>query len=428
MKCSYQEALYFLVLTLLFVYTNLIIDVSSAFTEVVTHRATVPTFCRFLQPIFPQRKLQIVKRRRSNGSIEGDSSKYLPPLSSISLPSSPIPIPYTPEYQCEKVELWLDLRETKVAPNVALMHIIQELHEGSPSINDKAGSENTSRSSAGINGDGYDILAEKVLVSMDDDTDRRSSSMIDDDRQRKRQRKEMSKVALNGNIDKAGDASRDPIEIVYALIDNNGNSGKLCCYQRLSEEDEDETVVTIGEVMIISTPSNTNVNPIQALEVVSRGEWVFLDDHKSIKFPSQDTRSEVVQSLVELVSSGACASLPLFNVHCNDANNAKCTEMVHVVDSNVSLGGIAISCRTNADILEIAACIKSLVSVGEGKGYTTTESGIYVQVLPNDNEDPSSTRMATSMPGDDARDKSVKYAIVIPFDTGLWKTAALIFR
>ena len=362
-------------------------------------------------------------------------------------------MPSTSKHQQREVELWLDLRGTKVAPHVALMHIIQELREDSSSIDEEDGINGGA--SASIDDDAaaddaaaaadYDIFADRVLVSMDDGTGSNTSGMTDKDRQRQQRKHEVSKALMEGMIDEMGDARGNPIEIVYTLEDRYENVGKLYCHRSFSEKEEDEGIVPIGEVMNILTTGASSSNPLRALDLVSRGEWVFLDDRassfKMTKSSSQDERSEAVQSLVELVSSGACASLSLFNLgDGNDGDGAKDDQIVHTGNGSVSLGGIAIGCRTNADILQIGSCVRSIVSVGGEGGYTATDSGIYIQASSDDKEEnnintrgdiitPSSSIIIPSMLSEDTKkDSVIRYAVVIPFDTGLWKTAALLFR
>merc|ERR1711957_984952 len=144
--------------------------------------------------------------------------------------------------------------------------------------------------------------------------------------------------------------------------------------------------------------------------------------------------------MVELVSSAACSSLPVFNLNGNDGTDSIDDERIYNgADRNTSLGGIAISCRTNADILEIGSYVQSLVLTQQDGEYSTTESGIYISA-PSTGKKKNINRVsknAINAPSSIAvsetceiskRDVTITFAAVIPFDTALWETAALLFR
>ena len=82
-------------------------------------------------------------------------------------------------------------------------------------------------------------------------------------------------------------------------------------------------------------------------------------------------------------------------------------------------GGIAIDCSSNAEIFDAGALIKSL-SDGRDGAYKTTESGILVQT--NEVSDPG------IIPSTEQNNGSMKFAILIPFDALLWKTASFVVR
>lgn len=404
-------------LVLKLVYLHHIIDASSAFIVVYSPPTT---FCRLL-PL--QRKLRTA-RRRSGITAPFTTDPLGTVLASSSPQFSPSSEPAS-KHQHQEVELWLDLRGTKVTPHVALTYIMQELRDDSFTED-----ENASRSTI--------MLASKVLVSSNDGTGNNSTK-------EKQQRHESNKALRDEIAHEIEDEEEIQIEILFTSVDKDRNSVNLCCRRR-SEKDECENVITIGEVMNIPTGASSSYigDPIQALEVVSRGEWLFLDDHSSnikmMKASSQDERIEAVQSLVELVSSGGCASLSSFSLGGVDENDVIEDGRLNFDGASARLSGIAIGCRTNADILQIAGCIRSLVTTGGDEGYTTTESGIYIQASSDDKDEydtskdgdkinPSSSSTTISMPDEDTEKGSmIRYAIVMPFETALWKSAALLFR
>ena len=96
--------------------------------------------------------------------------------------------------------------------------------------------------------------------------------------------------------------------------------------------------------------------------------------------------------------------------------------------------GIVIGCRTNVDIPCIGSYTQSLVLTMNDGEYTTTESGIYINVpSPNktDNIDSTSntvkcTPSSMTIPG--KGDSSIKFAAFILFETVFWKLATILLR
>jgi hypothetical protein len=135
---------------------------------------------------------------------------------------------------------------------------------------------------------------------------------------------------------------------------------------------------------------------MRALEASSNGGWVFVDaEGGSDKLVE---RHEAISNLVEFIWGGL--SLDSFLLGEDDDSGDKDPPF-----HNTCKGGIAIGCRTKADLVQGAS---TLHSTGSGT-LTTTASGILIK-----------------SEGSYFTDKSLKSCLVLPFDIALWKQAAII--
>jgi len=156
----------------------------------------------------------------------------------------------------------------------------------------------------------------------------------------------------------------------------------------------------IGKVLSLQTSSSVPVlpDPLPAMEVLSQGngQWMILDTNGWKKIDEEE-RTSISLPLVELISSGASPSA------------ASCGG-----------GGIGITCYTNNEVVKAAMFIQNMM-MNNGVGEKTLESGI---VVPNDYKDDVDT---TSILGGSGGIRNRSYAIVVPYDMGLLKTASLLF-
>lgn len=130
--------------------------------------------------------------------------------------------------------------------------------------------------------------------------------------------------------------------------------------------------------------TNLNADPMPVLETVSKGGWVVLD-------ANEDVDDYSISSLVEVVSDGVDA-FGAFDGACRDKSSL-----------GLSSGGIGLSCSTQSSVMEMGAVISSLVG---RKKFEITDSGIIIQSQTCNEHD------------------STTYAIVMPFDSLLWKTSS----
>lgn len=161
-----------------------------------------------------------------------------------------------------------------------------------------------------------------------------------------------------------------------------------------------------GRVLALQASSSMPIlpDPLPAMEVVSRGQWVILDTHGWKKVEEAD-RMSMALPLVELLSSGALSS---------ESDSI----------SGSSDGGIGLTCRTKNEVVQAAMFIQSLAS-GRGRNthIKTLESGI---VITDSIDDGADTPAAAGRSRIQNSDKANNFAIIVPFDWELLQTATLL--
>jgi len=240
------------------------------------------------------------------------------------------------ELKTSNVELWLDLRETRIPAQTALGHIATEVWEESKYA-DRSG--------------GTSLIVDKVLT---------------------RQKSDINSYLSDIKYEYETD-------IGLMVLDQDS----------IHEVNENGIMLPCGQVMNVqmgkSGISTLNADPMPVLEPVSKGNWVVLD-------PDEDIDDYSISSLVEVVSNGA------------DAFNA-----IGAHSDGLSLpmskGGIGLSCGTQSSVLEMSTLISSL---NKRRKYEMTDTGIITQSESSDEY------------------CSTTYAIVMPFDTALWKTSSFL--
>merc|ERR1712071_89969 len=78
------------------------------------------------------------------------------------------------------------------------------------------------------------------------------------------------------------------------------------------------------------------------------------------------------------------------------------------------MGGVAISCKTNSDIVNAGTCIELMSAMN--RKFKSTESGILLHESNDDN-----------IRNGDQNSQSIRFAVLLPFDIMLWRTASFIF-
>lgn len=158
----------------------------------------------------------------------------------------------------------------------------------------------------------------------------------------------------------------------------------------ISQMTSPTTSTSIGKIQSLQASSSMPIlpNPLPAMEVASKGQWIIIDTDGWRKFDEEE-RSSMALPLIDLIYSGSLSS--------------------------TSGGGIGLTCHTNNEIVKTAMFIQSMTNGGGGgnTGQTKTmESGI---IIPDDDAAKSPTL------------GNANFAIIVPCDMGLLRTAMLLF-
>jgi len=268
------------------------------------------------------------------------------------------------------MELWLDLRGTKVSPQIAVDHLHQNVHSQDDGDND-------------IN----KLMVDKILVSIPDN----ASSVPNNDGFEKEITLLFAATAANKMSDDTGITS-----IIYgdSTKDENSVMGKVMNFEQM------ETKSSLSMY----------ANPITALDIIQNGEWLLLDSTTAKNNNNggdssiiDDERSGALLNFIDIVSLGCTSSSAFTLIDGGD-------KRINSINNDDVAGGIAICCTKNADILQMGAYLEG----SGGGGSKTTKSGIYIIQESPEEED------------DDKKSTTIKYAIALPFDIELWKTASLL--
>lgn len=241
------------------------------------------------------------------------------------------------------LELWLDLRGTSLTPKTALELWDLEVDQNSHQKQQLEGDEI------------MDSLPKapfvKCLVSSKGGTSLQNDNEIDQ------------------NID------------VLLVAQSNDDNDMMSIFQQTNQ--------SFGRLLSLKASSSMPIlpDPLPAMEVASKGQWVILDTDGWKKIEEEE-RVSMVLPLMELICSGA----------------------------SKSGGGIGLTCHTKNEVVKAAMFIQSLVgnasgNVGGNARTKTLASGI---VIPDEN--------------DGAASSSAKhhFAIIVPFDMQLIRTAKLL--
>jgi hypothetical protein len=151
-------------------------------------------------------------------------------------------------------------------------------------------------------------------------------------------------------------------------------------------QQESMTRISIGRVFPVIEKEkgivNINENPLPILDKIADGKWSIIDEEAQ---GTENTKS-AIRSIVELASNSLGG---------------------YSASSSSIGGGIAVSCNSDGDILNMCALVESL-----GGTFSETDSGILVK-----------TENSTS-----PKTNKLQYAILIPFEACLWKTASFVFQ
>eukprot|EP00574_Skeletonema_japonicum_P013992 CAMPEP_0201720118 /NCGR_PEP_ID=MMETSP0593-20130828/5141_1 /ASSEMBLY_ACC=CAM_ASM_000672 /TAXON_ID=267983 /ORGANISM="Skeletonema japonicum, Strain CCMP2506" /LENGTH=360 /DNA_ID=CAMNT_0048210699 /DNA_START=18 /DNA_END=1100 /DNA_ORIENTATION=+ len=269
------------------------------------------------------------------------------------------------------VEIWLDLRGTSLSPSTALELWELEQNDGYSNSYIDDGNEEA-RKKKGT------APFTKCLVSNDKTNNSNSKSNTE---------KEM-----NSN----------PIQILVDHHHNNNDEPTTT-----TQQSQQSWGKTLRLQLNVQSTLPILPDPLPAMELVSRGQFVLLDTTGGWKKVEEEERLSFLLPLAELISSGA---LPAAN----------------------GSGGIGFTCLTKNEVVKVAMWIQSItnnnqcVNGADGGSIQnvrvkTLDNGL---VIPDDSDDDASADLQ-SMLGT-SRQAAIQYAIVVPYDVGLLKTASML--
>jgi len=325
------------------------------------------------------------------------------------------------------MEFWLDLRGTKVTPQMALWHLARNL----PSIDDD---DSEDKMQSQVKSSVIWRMVKRILISADSPNENgllaehqrilkggESSSITANSslqQQVLRYEDRLGFTGVNHENEEEEEMKEIEIDLLFAVEKSSkeeGNKKTTDGVHIYKIHHCEKSVELLGNVNVIPQ------NPMSAIETLARGEWLVVGKEE------KDEANQDLLNFMDIVASG----YPSFV----DPSSLFLLTKEEEDDDENSMqtnggGGIAIPCTSNADILQIGASVESLwiqgqCSVGGGglggnKRYQQTESGIYVQ----HNEEVVESKSSGGCIKDDHT--MMKYAIILPLDIELWTTASLL--
>ena len=318
---------------------------------------------------------------------------------------SKIPFQETPPPTMSSTEFWLDLRNTAIAPRAALHYLYNDLYTDFDSFGWK--STLTEQGNRIIPN-----LVQRILIS-EEDLSQLSKGIPNFS-------SSSSSKSQDYYIDQFLLEHIQSLDLVY--LDKSSNT--LIPYiPSVTKEKNDSSIETltspIGKRIPISSDPSTIVDPISAMEYLSKqNQWVLID-HQSSSDESEDGSNERNKKVIDLIdflaitsgSSGSGGSGGS-NLVLGESNTNKNSEKEQ--DEIVGGGGLAITCRTTKELLLNGASLQQYqYRAGKGQYHSMSDGGIALMCSNSDGfEDDRMTQ---------------KVAVVLPFDMSIWKTAAFMF-
>jgi hypothetical protein len=277
---------------------------------------------------------------------------------------------------CNGVEIWLDLRGTSLSPSTALE--LWALEHPSDNVNTNDDNVHNNKSTTTV------PIFTKCLVSPP------SNSNI-------------------SNSDKHLQQKHDNIHVLVADDDNDEASSS-----------SSSSSSSWGKILPLETSTQSYIpllpDPLPAMEIISDGKWIVLDTTTGWKGVEEEKRLSFLLPLAELISSGAVTNV--------GGGGSRST--------NGGGGGIGFTCQTRNEVVKVAMWIQSITnrcndgnagSGGKNVRVKTLENGL---VIPDESDDVSFDELQKQQQFGTSRQARLQYAIVVPYDVGLLKTAAML--
>jgi len=187
---------------------------------------------------------------------------------------------------------------------------------------------------------------------------------------------------------------------IQVLVDSGTNNNN----------NEQTTESSWGKVLQLQTNTQSMPilpDPLPAMETISQGQYIILDTTKGWKKVEEEQRLSYLLPLAELISSGATTG----------------------GENGGGSGGIGFTCLTKNEVVKVAMWIQSITNnnrSGDGGGgqnvrVKTLENGL---VIPDHDDDDVTSDLQKQFGS--SRQARLQYAIVVPYDVGLLKTASML--
>ncbi|KAK1748303.1 hypothetical protein QTG54_000242 [Skeletonema marinoi] len=206
--------------------------------------------------------------------------------------------------------------------------------------------------------------------------------------------------------DKSNSKSEKQMQLqnnIQVLVDNGTNNNH-------NEQTTESTSSSWGKVLPLQTNTQSMPilpDPLPAMEIISQGQYIILDTTKGWKKVEEEQRLSYLLPLAELISSGATTG----------------------GENGGGSGGIGFTCLTKNEVVKVAMWIQSITNnnrSGDGGGgqnvrVKTLENGL---VIPDYDDDDVTSDLQKQFGS--SRQARLQYAIVVPYDVGLLKTASML--
>ena len=267
-------------------------------------------------------------------------------------------------------ELWLDLRMTALFPDQVVDYLIEQL------IEDNDGEELVSPDAAGYSECPFD----RILLS-----------------------DESFQLTLN----KKSEYTDGLVDILYipteakdqvAISDCTSNGGMSVPFGSIAYMGKEDPATTVDD-------------PIISLDVLSSGKWmVLLDEDDGVDAADEPKRVDSISSFLQLAVASS-GGFSLFGGGDSDGGLIL-EDNTDTQKDKLNQGGVAVGCSSKSMLVQMASLLQTIQS---GSSVSTTESGILIQSSENKSDCDTETEPA------------LRFALVLPFDLTLWKTALLLY-
>ena len=179
---------------------------------------------------------------------------------------------------------------------------------------------------------------------------------------------------------------------VLVVRKGGDEEGMRCIVQ---QPDPSNVSICVGRLLPVQVSLSMPLlpDPMPAMEAASNGQWIVIDTNGWKKI-EEGERLRMALPLFELISTSSAQSS--------------------------SGGGIGLTCHTNNEVVKAVMFIQSMTNGGGGNGRQMRTKTLNSGIIVPDDDNPS-TRAGANL------SKARRFAIVVPFEMELLRTAKLLF-